>query len=229
MATISIPNTDKSNGSADFTLRIAAGEKPLQVRQISGNASWQKAADALRSTPLPLRIPDAAAVEIPLRGTLSCKPNEVQCRFSFLSSEDAVDLARNEAAIDTSSTTETAAVDPHIYNDPAMGMRISLPDEWRLVKEVPGSFSQPHSAVFGKPGAIAFFTLAREHLEGTPDLYKKMLESSLLAQTLNETGKIPLPAMAWPALAGVLPGMKATELLFPQLSNFLPWATTIIE
>jgi len=183
MTAISIPNTDKSNGSADFTLRIAAGEKALQVRQISGNASWQKAADALQSTRLPLRIPDAAAVEIPLRGTLTCKADEVQCRFSFLSSEGAVDLARNEAAIDTSSTTETAAVDPHIYNDPAMGMRISLPDEWRLVKKVPGTFSQPHSAVFGKPGTTAFFVLARERLEGTPDLYKKMLESTLSRST----------------------------------------------
>ena len=57
-----------------------------------------------------------------------------------------------------------------------MGMRISLPDEWKMVKEEPGSFSRPHNAMFNKTGSMAYFMLTREHLEGTADLYKKTLE-----------------------------------------------------
>jgi hypothetical protein len=57
-------------------------------------------------------------------------------------------------------------------------MRISLPDDWKVMKEEPGSFSLPaHSVIFNKPGSTAMFILTREHMEGAPDLYKKMLES----------------------------------------------------
>ncbi len=178
MTAISVPNGTKSSGSADFTLRIASAETPLlQVRQISGDASLGKFVDPLQSVRLPLRIPEGAAVEIPLRGTLTCQPSEVQCRFALLSSEAAFDLASKEVAIDTPSVAETPGADPHIYGNPAIGMRISLPDEWKLVKEDPGSFSRPHNVTFGKAGSVAFFMLTREHLEGTADLYKKMLES----------------------------------------------------
>jgi TonB family protein len=178
MAVISIPNRAKSSGSADFTLRVAA-DKPLQVRQISGDASLAKFEGALQSVHFPVRIPEGAAVEIPLRGTLSCQPSESQCPFTLLTSETAVDLARKEAAIDSPSAADASAADPHIYDSPSMGMRISLPDEWKMVKEEPGSFSRPHNALFSKTGSMAYFMLTREHLEGTSDLYKKMLESFL--------------------------------------------------
>ena len=177
MAVISIPNGTKSSGSADFTLRVAPADKPLQVRQISGDASLAKLADALQSAHFRVHIPEGAAVEIPLRGTLSCQPGESQCRFTLLTSETAVDLARKEAAIDSPSMADAPAADPHVYDSPSMGMRISLPDEWKMVKEEPGSFSRPHNATFNKTGSMAYFMLTREHLEGTADLYKKMLES----------------------------------------------------
>lgn len=54
-----------------------------------------------------------------------------------------------------------------------------MPDEWTLLKEEPGSFNQPHLATFSKPGTAAFFVLVREHLEGTPKLYKELLERGL--------------------------------------------------
>jgi hypothetical protein len=36
--------------------------------------------------------------------------------------------------------------------------------------------------MFGKPGSVAFFILARQHLEATPELYQHMIESSLSQQ-----------------------------------------------
>src|ERR1022692_2356956 len=171
MGAISIANPARSSGSADFTILAAAGEKPLQVRQISGSASLGKLADSLRAAPLPIRIPEAAPVEIPLRGTLTCKAEEAQCSLALLNSEAAFDLAIKEAAGDSISLPETPAVDPHIYDNPAIGMRITLPDDWKLFNEQPGSFSSPqHNVMFNKPGTVAWFMLTREHLEGTPDL-----------------------------------------------------------
>jgi len=177
MTTFSLPNAAKSKGSGEFTVKVAAGGKLLQVHEISGDVALGKVADSLQAAQLPFRIPESAAVEIPLRGTLTCKAEEDQCRFVLLNSEAAFDLASKEAAVDSAST-ETA-VDPHIYNNPVIGMRISLPDEWKLLKEEPGSFSRPHNATFGKPGSVAFFMLTREHLEATPELYQQMIESGL--------------------------------------------------
>lgn len=176
MSVISVPNGAKTSGSADFVLRLASPDTPLQVRQISGDASLGRFAEPLRAVRLPLRIPEGAGVEIPLRGTLSCQPSEGQCRFALLNSEAAFDLAGKESAIDSPSAADMPAADPHVYENPAMGMHISLPDEWKMVKEEPGSFSRPHNAMFNKTGSMAFFMLTREHLEGTADLYKKTLE-----------------------------------------------------
>lgn len=58
-----------------------------------------------------------------------------------------------------------------------MGMRVSLPDEWKLMREEPGSFSQPRNAMFGKSGTVAMFMLTRERMEGSPQLYQKMIEA----------------------------------------------------
>ena len=181
MNVISFANPGKLNGDADFTIRIAAGNS-VQARQISGDSSLAKFSDALQGARLSIRIPSTAPVEIPLRGSLSCHAQESECRFAVLSPEVAVDLARKEQATDIASVAETPAADPHVYNDPKMGMRISLPDEWKLIREDPGSFSQPHNVMFGKLGSTAMFMLTRERLEGTQELYKKMLESGLSRQ-----------------------------------------------
>jgi len=176
MATFSIHNAAKTKGSGEFAVKVAATGKPLQAHELSGDVALGKVADSLQAAQLPFRIPESAAVEIPLRGTLTCKAEEDQCRFVLLNSEAAFDLASQESAQDSAST-ETASADPHIYNNPVIGIRISLPDEWKLIKEEPGSFSRPHNAMFGKPGSVAFFILTREHLEATPELYQQMIES----------------------------------------------------
>jgi tetratricopeptide (TPR) repeat protein len=181
MTSLSLLNAAKSKGSGEFILKVAAGGKLLQVHEMSGDSAMVKVADSLQAEQLPFRVPESAAVEIPLRGTLTCEAGADRCRFVLLNSEAAFDLASQEAALDSTSS-ENATVDAHIYNNPVIGIRISLPDEWKLLKEEPGSFSLPHTAMFGKPGSVAFFILARQHLEATPELYQHMIESSLSQQ-----------------------------------------------
>ncbi|HXM67099.1 MAG TPA: TonB family protein [Candidatus Acidoferrum sp.] len=180
MSVISLPNETRSSGSADFTIALASVEKSVRIRRVAGEASLQKLAASLQEKQIPLRIPEGTEVEIPLRGTLSCTTEEAQCRLVFLTSEAAVDIARKESASDSSAIAEVP--DPGIYNNPAIGIRISLPDEWKLVKEDPGSFSKPHIAMFNKSGTVALFMLTREHLEGTAELYQHMLETGLSQQ-----------------------------------------------
>jgi TonB family protein len=174
---ISIPNAAKAKGEGDFLLRFTSDRK-IEAKRISGDASLDPFVQILQTAELPVPIPRNVRVEIPQRGTITCKSGSEPCRFAIFASDAAVDLARIEAGT-TVQVADNKFTDPHIYDSPTLGMRISLPDEWKVVREEPGSFSRPHNVMFGKPGAPAFFMLTRERLEGTADLYKKMLQSGL--------------------------------------------------
>jgi len=174
---ISVPNTLKASGSADFTINIAPSGKSEQTRQVSGDSSFAPFAKALQSVSFPWRIPSEAQIEIPRRGTLTCSAGKSECTFVVLSADDAVDLSRKESASDTAVLAQLSAEDPHTYNNPAIGMKVSLFEDWQLIKEEPGTFARPHNAILGKPGAVAFFLLTRERMEGSADLYRKMLEA----------------------------------------------------
>jgi TonB family protein len=174
---ISIPNPAKATGEGDFLLRVTS-DKRIEAKRISGDSSLDPFTKSLQTAGILAPIPNNVNVEIPLRGTLTCKSEADPCRLAILTSDAAVDIARAEAASNV-QVAESKSPDPHIYDSPAMGMRINLPDEWKVVREEPGSFSRPHNVMFGKPGSPAFFMLTRERLEGTADLYKKMLQSGL--------------------------------------------------
>ncbi|MGA7220520.1 MAG: hypothetical protein WBX38_19550 [Candidatus Sulfotelmatobacter sp.] len=178
-----IPNSVKADGSADFALRLGPAQKLLQVRKLSGDASMEKLADAVQASQLPLRIPESASVEIPLRATVTCKGKEDQCTLMVLNAEAASDPAREEIGANKTAAADASTLDPHVYNNLALGMRISLPDEWTTFKDERGSYSRPHNVLFNKTGSAAFFMLTREHLEGSPDLYRKMIEGGIAQRT----------------------------------------------
>lgn len=173
--TFSVTNEGALNASADFAVKLWPAGKPAEFHQLSGDKTLEKVAALLPAAKLPVTLPESSGVEVPLRGTLTCRSGEAQCRFVFMSAEEAVNLARNEMATASSMPTGTTR-DPHVYDDAALGMRISLPDEWKLIKLEPGSFSQPRNAMFGKSGSPALFMLTREHFEGSVGLYQNMIE-----------------------------------------------------
>lgn len=172
--TISLLNSSKAVGQADFLLLVS--DKKTEAKRVSGDASLDAFTQSLPTANLPVPIPRGVDVSVPLRGTLSCKSAAEPCRFSIFSSDAAVDLARAEAGTNVQTATNGSS-DPHVYDNPALGMRISLPDEWRIVRVEPGSFSSPHNVMFNKTGSMAYFMLTREHSESTPELYKKILEA----------------------------------------------------
>lgn len=172
---ISIPNPSKVSGQGDFVMRVASGKK-IEAKRISGDNTLEPFAQALAGADMIIPIPRNVNVEIPLRGTLTCKSGDALCRFAIFSSDVAVDLARAEAA-STVQVAENKSTDPHVYDSSALGMRIALPDEWTVTKIEPGGFNHPYNVMFSKTGSMAFFMLTREHVESTPELYKKMLES----------------------------------------------------
>ncbi|MFY9683787.1 MAG: TonB family protein [Candidatus Sulfotelmatobacter sp.] len=176
MSVLTVPNAGEVGGSGDFNVLLVAEGSP-EIRQVSGDTSLAKVAEALRAARFPVHPPESSGVGIPLRGTLTCHSEDPQCRFTWLSPEEAVNVVRTEMAA-VSATPAPSMRDPHTYDSPAMGMRISLPDDWKLMREEPGSFSQPRSAMFGKSGTAAMFMLTRERMEGSPELYQKMIEAS---------------------------------------------------
>lgn len=170
---ISVSNSPKVSGQGDFLLHVR--QDKIEAKRISGDSSLEPFAKLLPTAGILPPIPHNVDVEIPLRGTLTCKSGDAVCHFAIFSADVAVNIARKEAAEAVQIPNKSG--DPHVYDNPSMGMRINLPDEWKLVNEDRGSFSRPHNVMFGKPGSAALFTLTREHFESTPDLYKKMLEA----------------------------------------------------
>ncbi len=183
---ISVANSPKASGQADFVLRITSNKK-IEAKWISGDTSLDPFAESLQTANLPIPIPQGVSVEIPQRGTLTCKSPTEACQFTVFRSDTSVDLARTEEGT-TTRIAESRRKDPHIYDDPSMGMRISLPDEWNITKEERGSFSRPHNVMFGKTGSTAFFMLTREHVEATLIFTKKSWKRASLSN-LNINGR----------------------------------------
>jgi TonB family protein len=180
--TFSVANEAALSASADFAVKLWSVGKPAEFHQLNGDKTLEKVSSLLPAAKLPIILPESSGVELPLRGTLTCHSEETQCRFAFMNSEEAVNLTRSEMAL-ANSIPNSATRDPHVYDDPAMGMSISLPDEWKLIKLEPGSFSHPRNAMFGKPGSLGFFMLTRERFEGPVGLYQKMLDGYFSKKT----------------------------------------------
>ena len=182
-STTSVANEGALSASADFAVRLSAAGKATEFHQLNGDKTLAKIAALLPAAKLPIALPEASGVELALRGTLTCHTEETVCRFVFMSPEEAVNLTRNEMALASTQPALSATHDPHVYDDPAMGMRISLPDEWKLIKLEPGSFSHPRNAMFGKSGSMAMFMLTRERFEGSVGLYQKNLDNFFSKKT----------------------------------------------
>ena len=174
---VSIANEGALSASGDFAARIVGPGKAAALQQLNGDKTLAKFTASLLAAKLPVTVPESSGVEVPLRGTLTCHSEEINCRFAFMSPEEAVNVTRNEMAMAAEMPAPSSARDPHVYDDPAMGMRISLPDEWKLVRLEPGSFNHPRNAMFGKSGSLAMFMLTRERFEGSPELYLKTLNN----------------------------------------------------
>jgi len=173
---IAIPNEGSVDGSADFAVKVSTAGKPItQFHQLNGDQALARFADLLPAARLPVSLPESTTIEVPLRGILTCRSGEKDCRFALLKLDEAVNLTRTEMALGSLKQETSTAKDPGVYDDAAMGMRISLPDDWKLIRVEPGSFSSPRNAMFGKPGSTAMFMLTREHFEGPIELYMKML------------------------------------------------------
>jgi TonB family protein len=203
MRTVFLDNSVKASGSADFTVNISSSAKDIGVHQVSGDASFAVFSTQLQSATLSSQFAPSADVDIPRRGTLTCEAAKSQCSFVLMTADDALDLSRREGAAETAVLTPGPLADPHAYNNPALGMSVTLPDEWQLIHEEPGTFSRPHNAILGKPGALAFLLLTRERMEGSDDLYSKMLESSFAQrEEYRRTGEMEvkrdgIPGTRW--------------------------------
>jgi len=203
MRTVFLDNSVKASGSADFTVNISSSAKDIGVHQLSGDASFAVFSTQLQSATLSSQFAPSADVDIPRRGTLTCEAAKSQCSFVLMTADDALDLSRREGAAETAVLTPGPLADPHAYNNPALGMSVTLPDEWQLIHEEPGTFSRPHNAILGKPGALAFLLLTRERMEGSDDLYSKMLESSFAQrEEYRRTGEMEvkrdgIPGTRW--------------------------------
>jgi tetratricopeptide (TPR) repeat protein len=96
LRSVTVENPAKRAGSADFIMKVV-GDKITEVRQVAGDASLAPFSEALRKSSLPVHVPEESGVEILRRGTLSCNVGAGECPFRLLGTEEAVNLATQEA------------------------------------------------------------------------------------------------------------------------------------
>jgi TonB family protein len=96
LSSVTVENPTKSTGSGDFIMKVVGG-KIREVRQVAGDASFAPFSEALLKSPLALHVPEESKVEILRRGTLSCRVEASDCHFILLGTEEAVELATQEA------------------------------------------------------------------------------------------------------------------------------------
>lgn len=95
---ILVPNEGAVSAFGDFAVRLSKAAKEIEFRQLNGDKALARFTHSLQAAKLPVSIPESSNVELPLRATLTCHSEQAQCRFAFLSPEDAANLARNEMA-----------------------------------------------------------------------------------------------------------------------------------
>jgi tetratricopeptide (TPR) repeat protein len=90
--TVKIRNAVKQEGKADFFLLLTKGSglgaSVDSAKFISGDEKLKGFADALRSTPYTVSLPDETAVRLLLRGTLSCTAGSTDCDFVIALPDD---------------------------------------------------------------------------------------------------------------------------------------------
>jgi len=107
MGSATLPNPAHDSGSADFTLKIAP-EGTSEARRISGSAQFDEFLDALRAMKPPTVIPQRMRVEIPRRGTVSCKAEESECRWKLFAAKEAAELTAKEQASPNALTKDSS-------------------------------------------------------------------------------------------------------------------------
>jgi TonB family protein len=65
------------------------------------------------------------------------------------------------------------------YFNPDIGIKVHLPEGWRVVRQVKPGYAQPALAMVMKVGALATLVLAREHLESSAQMYRLLAEQQL--------------------------------------------------
>jgi TonB family protein len=173
MMLLALSNPAHRTGTADFVLNTS-GKRISGAHRVSGDTLFEAFSTSLQSAKLLFAAPEGS-LTIVRRGTLSCATAD-KCTLTLLNAREAFDIAAKEASASTPGLVSTTA-DPHIYDSASMGMRLALLDGWSLVKDEPGSYSRPHNVMFGKQGTMAYLLLTREHLESSPELYRKVLDS----------------------------------------------------
>lgn len=96
LLSVTVANPTKHAGSADFIMKVV-GDKTMEVRQITGDATFAPFSEVLLKAPLPLHIPEEGEVEILRRGTLSCREEADKCHFTLMGTEEAAETAAREA------------------------------------------------------------------------------------------------------------------------------------
>ena len=96
MHSLPVPNENKRSGSGDVMLKIE-DDRTMEARQISGDAPLAGLSETLRNLHLPLKLPEKTGVELVRRGTLTCPAPEQDCHLTLLSTEEAYEIALQEA------------------------------------------------------------------------------------------------------------------------------------
>jgi tetratricopeptide (TPR) repeat protein len=97
-------------------------------------------------------------------------------------------LARMKAGLSAPAEKKELSIvaqgDKRFFVNDRVGIRIFLPPDWIMISEVSPSFERPAGVILAKPGSLGKVILARELLEGSPELYVKLVEETIRKNVL---------------------------------------------
>jgi TonB family protein len=176
------------SGNADFVLLTGADGNIEKAEWMKGEESLRPLASSIVRRKTQFQSPDPSVSAILRLGQVKCLNGK--CELTLVAANKAGALVPEETANNLlpdevlrsvpalAAQPPVAAPETDFFN-PEVGMKVHLPEGWRLVSETKPTFTTPAQSVLVKVGSLAFFILQREHLEASPEMYRKLRQEHM--------------------------------------------------
>lgn len=181
---VRVANTSKVSGTAEVAVLLKS-DRTVVARAISGGGALSAAVKNVANWKVPETLPTGVSADMVRRGTMTCPAPDQDCELKLMTAREATEKPLPRAETVEAKATEATAPSKRSnlagrqYASETLGMRIMLPEDWVLLTEAAPTTTTPGTAIFGRPGALVALVLVHEHLESTPDMYLKLMETQM--------------------------------------------------
>ncbi|MGB9255266.1 MAG: TonB family protein [Candidatus Korobacteraceae bacterium] len=175
-STISIPNSAKQAGTAQFALLQKQGDSTLQARLMAGDDNLKSFGTTIASATPHLSVPANDGVDVARWVVLTCPQAQAECSLKLLTARQAV---YDEARSKLKNVASASVSNPSVYSSESFGISLNLPQGWTKSAEKTATDGHPSSLAFTKKNTLCSLLVMRYRLEASEDTFNKIIESNL--------------------------------------------------